>query len=37
MKGAIKGASKTLISKLQIIVNQGDLLYKSYGQEKLSP
>ena len=27
MKGSIKGASKTLVSELQIIVNHGDIYY----------
>jgi len=37
MKGSIKGASKTLVSELQIIVNQGDISYNSFVKEKLTP
>ncbi len=37
MKGALKGASKTLVSKLQIIVNEGNILHKSFVKEKLTP
>ncbi len=37
MKGSIKGASKTLVSELQIIVNQGDILYKSFCKGKAHP